>query len=285
MATIREIRRKLQSVKNIQKITQAMEMVAAAHLRRAQSKAEMARPYFNKLKEILEDLIAADNELVHPLVVQRTVKKTGVIVIAGDRGLCGSYNQSVFSAAEKFLKHYSFDQVELSLIGRKAADHFTRKKWPIKDQVLQWGGKITYLEIAALTEQLIQRYLAKELDEIWLIYTHYINVSTRKVIIEKFLSLDSLKPEKKIKVPNYIFEPNSSEIFAGILPRYCIAKIQSALNESYISELAARIFSMRAATENSEEMIEKLTLVRNKIRQTGITRELIEITSGAESVK
>lgn len=285
MATLREIRRKLHSVENIEKITQAMEMVAASRLRRAQAKAEMSCRYSLKLKEILYQLVSTPHDFIHPLIKERKIKKIGFVVIAGDRGLCGSYNHNVFSKAEKLLKNYSPEQVKLILIGRKTVDYFSGKQWKISDKMSEWGGKINYHQIEVFTQKLIDQYLTGELDEVWLIYTHYISISARQVMVEKLLRIENVNFKKEGVLPSYIFEPNASEVLAEILPRYCATKVQSALNEAYASELAARIFSMRAATKNAEEMIEELTLIRNKIRQTSITRELIEITSCVESLK
>lgn len=284
MATLRDIKRKLQSVKNIEKITQAMEMVAASHLRKAQAREQKSLPYYLKIKEILDNIVATADDLSHPLIVKREVKKTGFIVIAGDRGLCGGYNQAIFNATEKLLKKYPIEQVELFLVGRKAIEHFGWKEWKVLEEIPHWGGKITYSQIEEFTKKVIDYYLKGEVDEVWLIYTHFISVVTRKVAVEKFLNLDYLKT-KELKPPVYIMEPDINEIFAEVLTRYCSTKMQAALNEAYISELAARIFSMRSATENAEERIQELTLVRNKIRQMSITRELIEITTGAESLK
>lgn len=289
MATLREIRRQLRSVENIQKITQAMEMVAASRLRKAQARAEMSRPYFLRLKEILHQLILAAHDLTHPLINKREeVKKIAFIVIAGDRGLCGAYNQNIFLTTEKVLKNYHPDGIELILFGRKAVDYFSGKRWKIRDKISDWGGKITYHQVEEFTHSLIDRYLVGEFDEAWLVYTHYINISARKIMVEKLLNIDieedSKLDEQKIS-STYIFEPNISKIFVEILPRYSVTKVQSALNEAYASELAARIFSMRAATKNAEEMIEKLTLIRNKIRQSSITTELLEITACVESLK
>jgi F-type H+-transporting ATPase subunit gamma len=284
MASLREIRRKIQSAVNIQKITQAMELVAASRLRKAQAKAESSRPYALKIKEILDRLINASSDLLqHPLISHREVKKTGVVVIAADRGLCGGYNQSVFNAAEKFLQKYKPGQVELIPIGRKSVDYFQARKWTMSSKIEEWGGKITYLQIEEFTKTLMDLYLNGQLDEIWVIYTHFINVNAREVRLDKFLNIN-IDTETTFK-GDYIFEPSAEEIFAEILPHYCSTKMQSILNDSYASELAARISAMRAATKNAEEMIEELTLERNKVRQSGITRELIEITSGAESLR
>lgn len=279
MATLREIRRKLQSVTNIEKITQAMEMVAASRLRKAQSRAEMSRPYARKLKEILERLVLVTDHFAHPLLNHREPKKIGIVIVSGDKGLCGSYNQTVFTTAEKFLQKYPPEQIELILAGQKGIDYFSNRKWKCNPRLSGWGGKITFQEIAAFTEELMDRFINGELDQIWIIYTHFVNAAVRQVKIEKLLNIDPPEIEEHIKKVPYIFEPCVPEIFKALLPRYCITQVQSALYESYASELAARVFSMRAATKNAEEMIEKLTLVRNKVRQSSITRELIEITA------
>lgn len=280
MATLRDLRQKIQSVGNIEKITKAMELVAASRLRKAQAKAEASRPYALKLKEVLDRLILASDELKHPLITPRKVRKTGLVVVAGDRGLCGGYNQNVFNAAEKFLQKYDASQAELIPVGRKSFEYFKMKKWPLADKLEEWGGKITYTQTEEFTIKLLSFYLTGQLDEIWLVYTHFINMCAREVRVDKFLNIDIAISAKSQDY--YILEPSALTIFTEILPRYCITKIQSVLNDAYVSELAARISSMRAATKNAEEMIEELTLIRNKVRQSGITKELIEITSGAE---
>lgn len=279
MSTLRDLRSRLRSVENIKKITDAMERVAAARLRRAQTKAEQSRPYVSKMKEIMINLSSA--EFKHPLFEQREVKKIGLVVISADKGLSGSYNSNILSAADNFLKKYSPDKVELILLGRKVLEHYRKKNWIIRYQATNLAGKISYHDINIFASQLLNWFLSGEYDEIWLIYTHYQTIMSKKVLVEKFLNID--KPDGKKQVyENYIFEPSAAEIFHEILPRYCAVQIQSALNEAYASELAARIMAMRAASKNSEEMITSLTLTRNRIRQESITKEMIEISSGAE---
>lgn len=284
MATLRDIRKRIRSVENIKQITRAMEMVAAARLRRAQAKAEQAQPYAAKMRQILENLATASGEFTHPSYQQREVKKTGLVVIAADRGLCGSYNTNIFQVTDRFLKQTGQDKVELILVGRKAVEYYRRRKWTIRQRVPEWGGKISYAQIKSLTNQLVQWFLSGELDEIWLAYTHFISIPSRKVVLEKFLNIEKPKSEQKV-ITDYIFEPDPTEIYAEILPRYCVTKIQTVLAEAFASELAARMISMGAATKNAEEMIENLTLVRNKVRQAAITKEMLEITSGAEALK
>lgn len=278
MNNLRDIRSRLRSVENIKKIADAMERVAAARLRRAQAKAEQSRPYVSKMKEIVENL--ASSEFTHPLFEQREVKKTGLIVIAADRGLSGSYNTNVLLSSDRFLKKYPTDHVELILFGRKAIEHYRRKQWPIGYQLAGWGGKITFHEITIFAQQVVDWFLTRKYDEIWLVYTHYLTVMNREVRVEKFLNIGKPKEIKSIYL-NYIFEPTPEEILAEILPRYCVTKLQTAFHEAYASELAARIVAMQTASKNSTSMINDLTLIRNKVRQEGITKEIIEISSAA----
>jgi F-type H+-transporting ATPase subunit gamma len=285
MATLRDIRRQLHSIGNIRKITQAMEVVAASRLRKAQAHAEQARPYFNKLTEIMDNLVRGSEVGSDPLTQVREVQKQGFVVIAGDKGLCGAYNQMIFTTTEKLIKNLSPENVKLFLVGNRAIDYFAYKKWKRGKPTADWGGKITYAQIHELTQHLTQQFLEGQVDEIWLVYTHFVNVAVRQIRVEKLFPIEP--PKRGVEAPPipYQLEPGPQEIFKALLPHYSVTKVQAALNDAYASELAARIFSMRAATKNSDELIQKLTLVRNKIRQTGITKELIEITSGAESLK
>jgi F-type H+-transporting ATPase subunit gamma len=278
MANLRDIRRRLKAVENIKKITDAMERMAAARFRRAQSKAEKSRPYVLKLQEIVENLTAT--EFAHPLFEQRKIKKTGLIVISGDRGLSGSYTAKILSATDHFLKKYNRHSIELILFGRKAIDHYSRKPWTIGHKQTEWGGKFESKAIKEFANQLTQWFISGKFDEIWLIYTHYISIINREVLVEKFLNIEKTKDKKKTP-SNYIFEPNPEEILTEILQRYCFARFQAVLDEAYASELAARIVAMQTASKNSENMINDLTLIRNKVRQEGITKEIIEVSSAA----
>jgi F-type H+-transporting ATPase subunit gamma len=285
MNNLREIRRQLKSVENIKKITDTMERVAAARLRQAQAKAEQSRPFISKLKEILENVAASD--ISHPLFVQREVKKIGVAIITGDKGLSGSYNSSIFSAADKFLKKNADKDIELIVFGKKGLEHYQRREWKIRCHQTQWVEKNARGEMSSFSKRLVNLFLQGELDEIWLIYTHFISIMRREVIVEKFLNIQKtaiiqdLDTKSNLR-DNYIFEPDADEILSDLLPRYCDTKIQTALFEAYASELSARIVAMQTASKNSEDMIDQLTLVKNKTRQRDITREMIEITSGSQ---
>jgi F-type H+-transporting ATPase subunit gamma len=283
MSAIRDIKRRLKSVENIKQIAKAMEMVAASRLRRAQTKAKQSLPYTQKLHEILRKV--PSNDFQHPLFEKREVKTIGLLVVAGDRGLCGSYNMNIISEALEFLSEHADKEVKLILVGTKAIDYFQSKKWPIVEQISKWGGKITFPEVQTLAKGIVSRFILKEFDEVWLVYSHFVNVMTREIKVEKFLNIEKLEEDGPKKSLNYIYEPSAAAIYADIIPRFCITKIQNVLNEAYASELAARVVSMRSASKNADEVKERLILTRNKVRQESITKEMLEITAGAEGLK
>jgi len=275
MSSLRDIRRQIHSVENIQKITTAMERVAAVHLRRMQKKTEARAPYIAEIRKILDQVASGD--IKHPLFEKRKVKKTGLVVIASDKGLAGSFNSAVFSYADNFLQKYVNDTIELILIGRKGIDHYIRRNWNIRLK-LEGGGATTFIQIKELSDQLIRWFLDGCYDEVWIIYTQYISLTRKSIVAERFLPIG--KPSGVDQ--NYLFEPNVDEILADLLPRYSAACIQEAIGSSTAAELSARIVAMQTASKNSREMIGGLTLTKNKIRQRDITREMIEITSGAK---
>jgi F-type H+-transporting ATPase subunit gamma len=285
MVSLRDIRRRIHSAENIEQITKAMEMVAAARLRHAQMKVEQTRPYAAKLDQILAKLSAASSDFIHPLITDRPVNKTGIVVIGADKGLCGPYNASVLAAADKLLENYQPDNASLVVVGRKASEHYQRKRWPIKNRYRGWEGKSSFGMAKKLSNDLVDWFVSGEVDEILLVYTQFVTVMTRRVVIEKFLKIDKPVSQKADQSLSFIFEPSPEHIYTELLPRYTSIKILKALEEAYASELAARVMSMRTANKNAGEMITNLTLLRNKVRQANITREMLEITSGAEGIQ
>lgn len=286
MSSLREIRKRLRSIQNIGQLTKAMEMVAASHLHQAQARIQQTLTYSKKIKEIVDNLTFNLTDFVHPLVEKRkAVKKVGVIVVAADMGLSGSYNKDVFNAADKFLKTLSKEQVELFVIGRKAVEHYSRRDWKIRFANQKMVEAKKYLSVKSLSSQIIREYLQGDLDEVWIAYTQYISLSSKKVVVQKLLNIEISQDTPQDSKVNYLFEPAPEKILGEILLRYIFAKVQASLDEAYAAELAARVFAMKAATKNADDMIEKLTLVRNKVRQAEITKEMLEITAGAESAK
>lgn len=279
MSSLRDLRRRLRSTENIKKITDAMERVASARLRRAQMIAEQSRPYALKMREILTKLTASP-DMAHPFFEQREIKKSAVIIISADKGLSGSYNANILSEANKFLAGYTPETMNLLLFGRKGVEHFQNKKWTIDQQFSDWTGKISLEEISNFSNGVVKHFAEGRYDEIWLVYTHFISITNRKVVIDKFLNITKPPLEDAPKNLNYICEPSPAQILEEILLRYCTTRIQEILHEAYAAELSARIMAMQLASKNSQKMIETLTRYRNKVRQESITREMIEIASG-----
>ena len=286
MPSLRDIRRRIKSVSGTQQITKAMEMVAAAKLRKAQSRVESSRPYASKMQSMLENLTKAASSFVHPLFEKREVKKVALVIISSDRGLCGSYNSNIYRAADEFLKKYEREKVVLVTIGKKGYVHYSKRPWEIRLKYLGLGGNLILSQVKGITNDLVNLYLFGEVDEIYFLFTKFLSAMTYKVTLEKFLNIESLKErEEKRGYLEFIFEPNAEKIFSSLLPNYCMTKVQMALAESFVSEHGSRMISMGAANKNAEEMIEHLTLVRNKLRQASITKEMLEMTTSAEALK
>lgn len=285
MATLQDIKRRIRSVDSTKQITKAMEMVAAAKLRRAKTQVESARPYGLKMQLMLESLAGAAAGLHHPLFEERKVKSSLLVIVTADRGLCGSYNSNIIRNAVRYLKESPRDSVKLGLVGRKAVSFFKKKPYPIAFTIPRTDGKADIPMVRELANDITNRYEKGEVDEVRLLYTLFISTATHKITLEKFLPIE--KPEGADEgVPSeYIFEPSAYEIFANLVPRYCMTKILTALLEAFASENGARMVAMGNATRNAEEMIEHLTLVRNKARQAAITKELLDIIGGAEAIK
>jgi F-type H+-transporting ATPase subunit gamma len=275
MATLRDLRRRIRSVQGTQQITKAMEMVAAARLRRAQAKVESSRPYASKMQSMLDNLTRASASLDHPLFERREVKKVGIVVVTSDRGLCGSYNNNVISEAEKLRRCYDPDQVSLILAGKKGYTYYSKRVCEIVLKYLEMGAVLDLTQVRTITDDLVNLFLSGEVDEIHFVYTKFLSAVSHKVTTEKFLNIESqAQIEDATGQVDYIFEPNPESIFYNLLPSYCMTRVLMALAESFASEHATRMISMGAATKNAEEMIDDLTLVMNKLRQATITKEM-----------
>ncbi len=286
MQNIRDIRRRIKSVESTKQITKAMEMVAAAKLRRAQATAESARPYSDTLRKILRSLAGAA-EASHPFLQQREVKKTLLVSITSDKGLCGSYNHNVIREVERLLENYQDNEVELGLIGKSVCNYFRRRIWNRRFEYVDFSGNMDSRRVTEITRDIIDLYLSGEVDKVILIYTRFISTSIHHITVEDFLPITKSDDEEKTKgtSADYIFEPDSKTIYSEILPRFINNRIYMSFAEALASEHAARMLAMSNATKNAEDMIDNLTLLRNKVRQTSITRELLEIVAGAEALK
>jgi F-type H+-transporting ATPase subunit gamma len=283
MANLRDIRRRIRSVQNTQQITKAMEMVSAAKLRRAQTRLEEARPYAAKLKEVLENLAAVAAQVNHPLFEKRPVEKRALVVVTSDKGLAGALNTNVIRRAEAYLKSPEGERTSLITIGRKGGDYFRRRHARVLAHYQEMGDLVNYQKADAVSRDIVKTFLAHEVDEILVLGTRFISAMSRAVEQSRFLPIEP--PEGKKDPENYIFEPNAEEIFASLIPRYVTNRLVITLLEASASEHGARMIAMGSASRNAKDMIDDLTLIRNRVRQAQITKEIAEIVGGAEALK
>ncbi|MBU0983019.1 MAG: ATP synthase F1 subunit gamma [candidate division Zixibacteria bacterium] len=288
MATLREVKKRIRSVKSTKRITKAMEMVAAAKLRRAQQRVEQAKPYAQKLDEMLSHLAAGSTgEISHPYFEERPIKKRTLVVIASDRGLCGSFNSLVMRKADAWLAEHRDTDNELVLIGKRTNDYYRRRDKNILAFYGDWGGVMDYGRAREIAAMLTGRFVSGDTDEITFIYTRFINMVKYRITMEKYLPVarPEVSEDEHGAVSDYIFEPDSRHIYSALMPSYANTKMITALVESLASEHGSRMMAMGNATNNAGEMVENLTLDYNKARQAQITKELLEVVSGADALK
>jgi F-type H+-transporting ATPase subunit gamma len=283
MANIRDIRRRIRSAKNIQQITRAMKFVSAARLRKAQDRVIAARPYARQMVAVLNSLATRVPEQAHPLLAKRGDEKIELVVITADRGLCGAYNTNIIRHAVEFLVMHSDQKVELNILGKRARDFFRRRPYAVRHEAINVLQKPSFADAAAIAKDLIDAFVNGEMDQVWLIYNEFKSVVQQRVIVEPLLPIQRLEHPDDAGRLEYLYDEPPEKIFANLLPRHVEAQVFRALLEAAASEQGARMAAMEAATNNAAEMIDGLTLYANKVRQTGITKELIEVVSGAAS--
>ena len=292
MATLRDIKRRITGVKNTQQITKAMKMVAAARLRRAQENIISARPYTRKLSEMLGHLLSVEKNLNNPLFEKRKVEKAAVIVITSDRGLCGSFNMNAIRTTEELIQgEYKdiFDAGNLTLycVGKKGNDYFTKKKVNIAGSYAGIFSNLKFEFASKLVTDLKTKFLAGELDKVVVVFNEFKSVIQQKITTEQLFPIEpaAAGEEETEKHVEYIYEPDKISIINTLLPKYLNAMMWKMLLESYAAELGARMTAMDMATENAKELIRTLQITFNKVRQSAITTEILEIVSGANALK
>lgn len=281
MPSLLDIRRRIRSVKNTQQLTKAMKTVSAAKLRRAQERVFSARPYAEQLKKVLGNLTARLENISHPLLEVRPEERILFVVVTADRGLCGAFNSNIVRAAQGFLRDHSGESVNLATAGRKGRDFFRRRGIPIRSEFVNIFSKLDYGHARDISEASVQAYSDAEVDAVYIVYNEFKSVIQQRVVVEKVLPLSRAELKETEPQLDYIFEQPPQEIFNRLLPRYVEVQIYRALLESAASEHGARMASMDTASRNAGEMIDMLTLNMNRIRQAAITREIIEVVSGA----
>ena len=285
MANLKDIRDRIKSVKSIEQVTNAMKMVAAAKMRRAQENMEKARPYSSRLAEMLESLIPEIDRSLLPELNVRPVERTMFMVITADRGMAGAFNHNVLREAHQAIDAVGKENADIYCIGKKACGYFKNRNYPIALEVKEFWNALSYDHAMKFGAEIISRYVKGQVDHVQVIYNRFVNVAHQEIRSETFLPM-SYDPEKKDASyrPERLFEPSKEAVVKSIIPRYLNTQIWQFLLESYASEQAARMVAMENATSNAQDMIKDLTLQFNKARQTAITTEMLEIVSGAEAL-
>ena len=288
MANLKVIKKRIVSVKNTRQITKAMKMVSAAKLRRAQDAVVAARPYAHKLQQVLGSLALREEAQAHPLLMERGKGRALVVLMTSDRGLCGGFNGNVSKAAERFIRanEQGFGNYDLMIIGKKGRDYLrSRAGMNIVKVYENVTGKITYATAQLIGEEIVRQYTAETYDAVFLIFNAFQSAMTQVVTLDQLLPVVPMTVEEDTHVSEYLYEPGRNEVLSAILPKNVEVQIFRGLLESSASEHGARMSAMDSASKNASEMIGKLTLIYNRARQAAITKELMEIISGAESIK
>jgi F-type H+-transporting ATPase subunit gamma len=286
MPSLIDIRRRIRSVRNTQQITKAMKMVSAAKLRRAQDRVISARPYAALLRSVLGNVaeaVASDERLgTHPLLARRPEQRIHLVVLTGDKGLAGAFNANINKGAHRFALDHGGGTVEFDLIGRKGRDFFRKQRVAIVGEYVGLASVPKYEDIAPIARKLAERFQNQEIDAVYLIYNEFKSVLSQRLTVVRVLPVEL--PEQAEPI-DYIFEQPPEEMLAGLLPRYVEMEVFRAVLESAAAEHAARMTAMDAATRNAGDMISSLTLYLNRVRQASITKEIIEVVSGAAAAE
>ncbi len=297
MPSLLDIRRRVRAVKSTQQITKAMKMVAASRLRRAQERIQNARPFANQMSRVLSSLASRVDPSAHPLLDERAEPKAGgrvlLIVVTADRGLCGSFNTNVIKGAGNFVTDQAGRQVSLGLVGRRGRDFFARRGFEVKFEQINIFSQLKFQTAQDIARAAIDAFVNGEVDSVFLAYNEFKSVMVQRLAIEQLLPIPraALMTPGQADAPaagapaiDYLYEPEPEELFKHLLPSHVEVQVFRALLESNAAFFAAQMTAMDAATRNSGEMIEALTLYMNKVRQAAITREIIEVVSGAQAL-
>lgn len=288
MPNLKDIKRRIKSVKNTRQITKAMKMVSAAKLKRAQDEITAARPYAEKMLELINSLASKASSDSHPLLENRGNARIGLILFTSDRGLCGGFNSQLLRTAERFIRENGSSEVSLYLVGKRGAEYFKRRSFKILNARIIGGGRPGYSTAVEIANDVVAAYMNGELDEVHVIFSEFKSAMTQTPLTQKLLPVSAATEAEKMEEGGqgeYLYEPSEGAVLASLLPKYVEVQAFRALLETSASEHGARMTSMDSASKNAGSMIGGLTLVYNRLRQAAITRELMEIIGGAEALK
>ena len=285
MASAKDIRRRIKTVKNIQQITQAMKLVASARLMKAQQRVQAARPFAEKIQQIITGLAASGTELNHPLMEVREEQSIAVLIIGADRGLAGSYHANVVRMTQKFYREHELMDLRVFVMGKKAAGSIRKLPVPLEGTKDLPGNDVDFAMIRPLSLMLQKMYTEGEVDAVHVIYTQFRSAISQKTVVQRLLPVEAPQGEEQETGGEFIFEPGPDELLSSLISRYVDTQLFRAVLESIASEQGARMTSMSSATTNAGEMIDRLTLSLNRARQSAITKEISEIVGTAEALK
>ena len=281
MPALIDIRRRIRSVRSTEQITKAMKMVSASKLRRAQEAMFAARPYARKMLEVLASMASRANPAAHPLLAERGGHRAILVAITADKGLCGGFNANILRAAAQFLGERDPKDLEVLVVGRKARDYFKRRHHKVRAELVGVFQPLRYGTAQTIAKDVIRAFTSAEVDQVYLVYNEFRSVIQQRIVVDRLLPLARSVADPRALPLDYIYEPEPAVIFAEVLPKYVEVRVWHALLESAAAEHGARMTAMDAATKNAGEAIDRLTLHMNKVRQAAITKEIIEVVSGA----
>lgn len=285
MATLRDIRRRIGSVQNTKQITRAMKVVAASRLRRSQERIFNARPYANQMMALLESVAARLEQRQHPLLARRPERKILLVVVTADRGLCGAFNANLLRTAQNYIRERGAEKVSLVTVGRKGRDYFRRRSVNITTEYVNIFRQLEFSHAKELANKIIELYTSEAVDAVDLVYNEFKSMMVQNVKVERYLPVEPRVSTEGEFQADYIYEQPPAQILKTLLPRYVEVQVFRALLESQAAEYAARMTAMDAATNNADDLIETLRLKLNRARQAGITKEIIEVVSGAQALE
>ncbi len=287
MPSLIDIRRRVRATKSTQQITKAMKMVSSSKLRRAQERIVRSRPYAQEMLRVLNNLATRVDPAAHPLLTDDPrAGRTLLVVISADRGLCGSFNTNIIKTTAQYLTEHPGDpgrEVALALVGRKSRDFFMRRGFEVRYEEVGLFQNVKWAHAQAIANTCVKEYLGADVSSVYLVYNEFRSVIAQRVVVERLLPIPKLSVEPGNTSADYLFEPSPGELLETLLPFHVAVQVNRALLESSAAEHAARMTAMDAATRNAKEMVDRLTLYMNKVRQAAITREIIEIVAGAQA--
>jgi F-type H+-transporting ATPase subunit gamma len=287
MPSLIDIRRRVRAVKSTQQITKAMKMVSSSKLRRAQERILRSRPYAQQMLRVFNSLATRTDTARHVLLQEQPGQRPLLIVITADRGLAGSFNTNVIKGAAEWITERPKDDshaVALALVGRKGRDFFLRRGFDVRYEEVGLFQNLKWSHAQAIANTAIKEFLAPEIGSVYLVYNQFKSIMSQQVVVERLLPIAKLEQDPSAAAIDYLFEPSPEELLDALLPFHVAVQVSRALLESSAAEHAARMTAMDSATRNAKEMVDRLTLYMNKVRQASITREIIEIVAGAQSV-